>query len=123
MNDIIFEAYLDNLPPTVNHYYYRQAYGHVAKKEIAQQWQKDTVLYFIVQNAGKALYTKNIEVNIIFTTNNKKRWDIDNRIKILLDCLTLADIIKDDSQIQRLHIERIYGKYIQTKITVKEYKP
>ena len=36
-----------------------------------------------------------------------KRWDADNRLKVLLDSLTRSGLIADDSQITRLLVEKM----------------
>ena len=70
----------------------------------------------------KEAFTGAVAVFITFYTNNKRRWDIDNRVKALLDCLEKADIIQDDSQIDALLIKREHGKKTATKIILCEIK-
>ncbi|MBR1437887.1 MAG: RusA family crossover junction endodeoxyribonuclease [Synergistaceae bacterium] len=41
-------------------------------------------------------------------------------MKALQDCLSMAGVIQDDSQLDKLHIERNYGKGKGTRIIVQE---
>ena len=66
----------------------------------------------------KEPFTGAVAVFITFYTNNKRRWDIDNRVKALLDCLEKAGIIQDDSQIDALIINRERGQKLATNILV-----
>lgn len=36
-----------------------------------------------------------------------KRWDLDNRLKVTLDAIVRAKVIKDDSQITLLHVQKM----------------
>ncbi len=65
-------------------------------------------------------YTKPVELFIKFFTNNKKRWDIDNRVKALQDCLSIAGVIRDDTQIDELHVKREYSSEMGTEIILSE---
>jgi Holliday junction resolvase RusA-like endonuclease len=107
-------------PPSVNHYkkvgrfvrtktgklyqqrvdtnetktFYYQVYM-LTRQSMPVEWPKfadsDTIRYYL----GVYLYPP-----------NSSRYDIDNRLKVLLDGLVRANIIKDDSQIDRLYVEK-----------------
>lgn len=121
MSKTILNATIPGLPPTINHYYYHRA-GPAFKKPEAQRWLYDTSLEFALRYAKKEPYTKPVELFITFMTSDKRRWDIDNRVKILQDALMYSDVIKDDSQILSLHVKRIFGTQTQTFIKLQEYK-
>ena len=40
------------------------------------------------------------------TARTRRRWDLVNRVKAVQDCLQMAGIIKDDSQITELVVRR-----------------
>ena len=55
-------------------------------------------------------------LSILFETSNRRRWDIDNRVKALQDCLSAAGVIHEDTQIEELHMKRIHGSKMATMI-------
>ena len=59
-------------------------------------------------------------LSLVFTAPNKRRWDIDNRVKAIQDCLARAGIIKDDTQIDKLEAERVYGKEAKTRLILRK---
>ncbi len=111
---------IDGLPPTVNHMYRmhgrykyktsdtREYQAHVTGK-IRSEWQ------------NKPVFKGRASLVITFYTNNRKRWDIDNRVKALQDCLNMAGVIGDDTQIDMLIVSR---KHVQdpdhTSLTLSE---
>lgn len=108
---------LEGLPPTVNSMYrnvgcrrYKtlksKKYQERVTELLSQEWKK------------KKPCRKAIEFRIKFRTKDRRHWDIDNRVKALQDCLSMAGIIKDDSQIEVLHVEREKGNRTTTYIEV-----
>ena len=60
---------------------------------------------------------------MIFTVNNKRRWDIDNRLKALFDCLEDARVIKDDAQVSGIQADKtLTGDTSSTYIEVHQYE-
>ena len=68
---------------------------------------------------GQPPYELPVELRITFMTTDRRRWDIDNRVKALQDCLSLAGVLKDDRQVEILHVERQYVKKQATYIEVR----
>jgi Holliday junction resolvase RusA-like endonuclease len=62
-----------------------------------------------------------LEVTVDLHPPHTRRYDLDNRLKVLIDSFMHARIIKDDSQISRLVVEKMApypnGK---TVVTIKE---
>lgn len=97
------------LPPSINGAYYTDRHSfsrHKSKayKEFILKCYSHMVEPARVPVAGPA----EVEINLYFDT--KRKNDIDNRIKPLLDTLTHYGIYKDDSQIVRLLVEKYYAK-------------
>lgn len=94
---------LSGLPPTVNHAYRKRGkgFGLYMTRE-ACKW-KDGAIY-----EARACYRKRdpidckVAVLVVYRVKSRGRWDIDNRLKALLDALTGAGIWDDDRQIWHL---------------------
>jgi len=110
-------AVIPGLPPSVNHTY---SYGRrtVYKDASAKQWQKMASLYLRRGRSGDAPYAGRVSCNIILTTKTKRRMDCDNRIKAVQDCLAVAGVLLDDSQIWALNVTRREGSEETTTVEV-----
>ncbi len=62
-----------------------------------------------------------MEVRIVFKFKGNRRWDIDNRLKSLLDCLELGGVIDDDSQIWGLQARKERGEMDSVEMEIYEY--
>ena len=112
----------EGLPPTVN-MMYRSSGTTRYKRQAVKDWQEDIVGLLCEQWTEKKIpYRNRAEVSIEFTVQDRRAWDIDNRIKSLLDCFEMAGVLKNDSQIDSLHVKRHSGEKNKTKITLMEYK-
>ena len=111
----------DGLPPSVNSMYRTSKGTRRYKKSEVAEWQ-DEIAGLIRQAWGRTdHYTGEVEVHVLFTVNNNRRWDVDNRLKALLDCLAHGGVIKDDTQISGILALRRQGDTSSTKIEVREY--
>ena len=115
--NFLLELEFEGLPPTVN-LMYRGARGwrYLTAETIEFQTRISALMSSECQT--KEPFTGAVAVFITFYTNNKRRWDIDNRVKALLDCLEKAGIIQDDSQIDALIINRERGQKLATSMIV-----
>jgi len=92
------------LPPSVNSYrtIFRGRMGiSKAGRQFKEQVQ-DYVLEYRVPKLGAA----RLEMKVIIFPRDRRKQDIDNRIKALWDALGDAGVFDDDEQIDILHIER-----------------
>ena len=115
---------LEGLPPTINNYYGRSGYT-VYKRTQARHWQEQAVSLLSEHWGSKPPYPYPVEFMIIYQSPKRRKWDIDNRIKPLQDCLELAGIIKNDRQVESLHVRREYAPHRTepaTRIILMEYK-
>ena len=74
---------------------------------LAENWQ------------GQPPYSEDVELRIEFKVKSRRKWDIDNRVKALQDCLNIAKILQDDSQVQILHVERSKGEADMTRLEIR----
>ncbi len=90
-------------PPTINHYYGNRKNGAKYIKPKGQQFRR------LVNVIVKKLYADqklnfNLAVEIDVYPPDKRKRDIDNILKALLDALTHANVYVDDSLIKKLTI-------------------
>jgi len=114
MNELI-SLELDGLPPTVNHMYIN-ARGRKFRSKDCVAYQDYVVNEISRSRTSEWPFSGRMVLSIEFTASDRRRWDIDNRVKALQDCLARAGIIKDDTQIDKLVVERVYGKIAKTKL-------
>ena len=92
------------LPPSVNSYrtIFRGRMGiSKAGREFKEQ-VSDYVVEYRVPKLGKA----RLEMKVVIYPRDRRKQDIDNRIKALWDALGDAGVFDDDEQIDVLLIER-----------------
>ena len=110
----LLDLELKGLPPTVN-MMYRGLHGHRYKTKEATMYQSGVITGLQIAWNNKPPVTDRVALYITFTASNHRRWDIDNRVKVLQDCFAEAGVIKDDSQIDLLCIRRLYGDFDTTR--------
>ena len=120
MAKMLINAELIGLPPTVNHLYRTSRSGVRYKTSQGKEWQALTVAIMAAAKTNRAPYDGDVALEVLFQTADRRRWDMDNRIKALQDCLAMAGVIEDDRQIQRLLVERQAGPKTTTVVTVLE---
>lgn len=102
-------------PPSVNHYYRRNRNGSVRIGEEGKAYRKTVTLLlrrFLIRNAG--FPDQRIAVWVDAWPPDKRKRDLDNLGKCLLDSLKHAGVYGDDSQIDDLRFVRMppvpYGR-------------
>ena len=106
---------LEGLPPTVN-MMYRGLHGHRYKTKDTLIYQSEVVSRLREAYGECPPLEGRVGLFIIFTTSSRRRWDIDNRVKALQDCLAPAGVIHDDTQVDLLHVERVHGDFNLTEV-------
>ena len=119
---ILLSLEFEGLPPSVNAMYRTSRGSKRYKKPEVSEWQNEVASLMRSVWANPRPYTGEIEVHILFMVSNKRRWDVDNRLKALLDCLAHGGVIKDDSQISGILALRKAGETSSTKIELREYR-
>jgi len=91
-------------PPTANTYY--RHVGHEVKiSEKGRAYRKAVADQVLIQRGAKQL-TGRLSVGIVAHAPDKRKRDLDNLFKAVLDSLTHAGVWLDDSQIDVLSIRR-----------------
>lgn len=103
------------LPPTVNHYFLeRVVFSKKFKKYVILKTPGPRGVEFRTQ-VGQALMAQRIPlrvltgklmIGVMVMAEDRRRRDLDNLLKPLLDALVRAELITDDSEIDYLTIER-----------------
>lgn len=116
---VLVDVLVDGHPPSVNHIW--QIVGkRMYKTAKARQFQQLMAAILCANKTQGIVSEKKVEVSIVLGVNDRRRFDIDNKIKICLDALMDAGVIKDDSQVDSLSISRQYGTEKFTQINVCE---
>ena len=109
-NTMHYELHL-GYPPTVNTYYKKSRYG--TRISLKGQKYRAAVLQDVEEQFGNAdTIDTPILVEVVLYPPDKRKRDIDNCMKALLDALTEAGVWEDDSLVAQLQIyrgERLYN--------------
>ena len=96
-------------PPTVNTYWRHRVVGKLATVYVSQEGQayRKAVNLCLAEHGVKTYELEgDLRVEIEVFPPDKRKRDIDNLLKSLLDSLTHAKVWKDDNQISDLRIYR-----------------
>jgi len=107
-------------PPSVNHYWRRVGRRTLISREGRQY--RERVCALLAARGTKPL-TGRLEVVVHVFAPDRRRRDLDNAMKGLLDSLEHAGVYRDDSQIDRLVIQRgeiVPGGKVIVEIEEKE---
>lgn len=90
-------------PPSVNQYW-RQFNGRTILSKAGRDYKHLVGLVLVRQASGKPLVGR-VAVSIVVHPPDRRRRDLDNTLKAVLDSLR-GVAYEDDSQIERLFVER-----------------
>jgi len=91
-------------PPSINHYYTRTSTGVMINKR-AREYRRET-LYLLSKYKGSFTEIERLQMIINLYPPDRRKRDIDNHCKSLIDCLQNAKVFPDDEQIDRLTVSR-----------------
>ena len=117
---VLIEVEIKGLPPSVNKMYGVSRHGKFKLGDVSK-WQAQAVTEIQRKRTSRSVYTGDVELSIILYSNSRRRWDVDNRVKALQDCLQFAGVVENDAQVQKLTVERVHGNSEKTFLTVCEY--
>lgn len=92
------------LPPSVNHYW-----GSLGNRRFVSKAGKEfklKVQEYVLEYRVPKLGTARLQMTVTLYPRDKRKQDIDNRIKALWDALADAGVFDDDEQIDVLIVER-----------------
>lgn len=101
---MIFEMYT-SYPPTVNNYYVKTQRG-VFISQKGKKFRDQVIQDVCEQLAGFEKQYGRLRLDVVLFVPDKRRRDIDNVQKPLLDALTHAGVWDDDSQLDQITIYR-----------------
>lgn len=107
-------------PPSVNHYW-RRVGARTLISKAGRQYIQDVRLEVLAARC-RAWPSERLAVTIRLWAPDKRKRDIDNTAKAILDSLAKAYVFGDDEQIDRLEIERcgVCGRG-RAEVTIAEY--
>lgn len=91
-------------PPSVNHYYARNKNGSVRIDKAGETYRRQ-VGWLCASKSIKPIEGR-LAVMVELMPPDKRRRDLDNSMKCLLDAMQHGGVYDDDSQIDDLHIIR-----------------
>ena len=96
-------------PPSVNQYWRHPSKGPLAGRHLISEKgrnYRDQVLAWLTVTGHCYKLADRLYVSILCYPLDRRRRDLDNVLKAALDALVFASVMLDDSQIDRLAIER-----------------
>jgi Holliday junction resolvase RusA-like endonuclease len=90
-------------PPSVNHYY-GLARGRVFIKKAGLEFREQVAAALL--DAGMGQYAGRVHMRVALYPPDRRRRDIDNPMKALLDAVQKGGALEDDCQIYKLSVEK-----------------
>lgn len=116
-----FGLYLP-FPPTANTYIRHTSSGRHYMTAEGRAFRK--IVLSAVRRSKARKVEGRLEVIVTLCPKNRKKGDIDNRIKPLLDAMQAAKCFDNDEQVDRLEVRRDWNaKTGDCFVTVREYRP
>ena len=91
-------------PPSMNTYW-RNFRGRTVMSKAGRAFREQVIQYVIDNNIPKFGESK-VKITLILRPRDKRKIDIDNRIKAVLDALEHAGVFDDDFHVDHIHMIR-----------------
>tara|TARA_R110002111_G_scaffold50841_1_gene88981 strand:- start:311 stop:682 length:372 start_codon:yes stop_codon:yes gene_type:complete len=96
-------------PPSVNTYWRANGKRRFISKAGILFTQE--VILIVKQSKAKSFEEKRLAISVVIHPRSKRKFDLDNTLKAILDALMKAGMYNDDSQIDYIEIAR--GKAVK----------
>lgn len=96
-------------PPSMNTYW-RNFRGRTVMSKAGRQFREEVIQY-VIDNDIPKFGDRKLKLTLILRPRDKRKIDIDNRIKAVLDALEHAGVFDNDFHVD--HIEMIRGEPIK----------
>lgn len=109
-------------PPSVNHYYNRTRWGGLMISRRGKEY-REKACELLKEHSGFFSTSKKLHVEILASFPDRRKRDLDNILKCLLDSITHAGVWNDDSLLTKISIENT-GEIIKggcLKITIYSF--
>lgn len=107
------------IPESVNHIWRGTKTGKHYKTAKARDFESLLITVLKKQHAGRLACDGPVRLTVEISRKTRRRYDLDNRIKSVQDCLAPAGIIADDSQVVELVARKTRGEEDTTTVTVE----
>ena len=107
-------------PPSVNHYY-RHVGPRVLISREGRRYREWVIA--IVRSKSHITLTRDVNLTVELYPPDRRRRDVDNCLKVILDSLQHAGVMVNDSQVKELHAhmrEPVAGGLCYVEINEKE---
>ncbi len=94
------------VPPSMNNYWKPRIGGGVRISDAGKRFRTNVAVCLLEQGGYRFGLKDRVAVAIVFHPPDRRRRDLDNILKALLDALEHAEVYRDDSQIDDLLVKR-----------------
>lgn len=91
-------------PPTINTYWRNLATGRTILSERGRKYKRAVADAILIQRPERFTLRQNVEAEIILYPPDKRRRDIDNYAKAILDALEGTGVLENDCIIKKISV-------------------
>lgn len=115
------QAEIPGLPVSLWAAYKNRRGGGKCLSAEARAWCEEAALH-LARYRPKRPISGRVRLEITLTSQGVRRWDVENRVKILSDLLTRMGFWGDDSQVWELVVTRKEGRPERTEVTIAPFR-